>query len=283
MTTISGPFATGSSKEVNEALWSVIVGAACPDGVVVHPDSIISKNKMAVSADNSILGVFVATGYALVRGHLIEVQTTHTVTLAAADATNPRIDLIVAELDRTNAEVTLERVTGTPAGSPVAPALTRTNSIWQIPLAQVRVEAATALIAAEKVTDSRLYAQSVNRGTADGVSDGARTTTSTSPVDMPAMSVNLVTDGGPVEIAFSSYVYNSTSGQAIRVWAQVDGGADVLLAEASMASANQTMPLALRYFVTPAAGRHTFKIRWSVSANTGNVVANRFMAVQEFR
>lgn len=48
-----------------------------------------------------------------------------------------RIDLVVLRWNATSQEVRLALLEGTPAGSPAAPALTQTSTIWEIPLAEV--------------------------------------------------------------------------------------------------------------------------------------------------
>lgn len=83
-------------------------------------------------------------------------DATKNVTIAAADATNPRIDLIVARVrDASYSGVTnawaIEAVTGTPAATPVAPA-TPANSYV---LAQISVPANATAITNSQITDRR--------------------------------------------------------------------------------------------------------------------------------
>lgn len=78
-------------------------------------------------------------------------------TIATSDATNPRIDLIVATVNDqaysgvTN-NITYQVITGTPAGSPTAPA-TPSNSIS---LAQIAVAAGVTTITSANITDTRV-------------------------------------------------------------------------------------------------------------------------------
>lgn len=276
-----GPFASGSGADFGEADWSSLLGAAIPDGVITHPSSLIALNQLAVTADNSILGVYIATGYAAIRGHWFKNDATDSVTLAAADATNPRLDWIVLELDRTAKTVAFNKVTGTPAASPVAPALTRTSQTWQFPLAQVRVEAATALIAADKVTDSRLWAKSTSKKSVS--SAATQSVVSTSVADMPDMVIQRYTDGGDVEIRCNAIVYNATAGQNIETYVQVDGGANFQMSSHVSSATNETGQASWHYPIEGlAAGLHTFKARWRVSGGTGNSLA-RHMTVAEIR
>jgi hypothetical protein len=252
MATDYGPFASGSGADFGEADWSSLLGAAVPDGVIVHANSLIGLNQLAVSADGSILGVYVATGYAAIRGHWFKNDATASVVLDAADALGDRLDLIVLELDRSAKTVVLNKVTGIPSVLPAMPALTRTSQTWQIPLAQVRVDAATSLVLADDVTDMRLFAQSVS-------------------------------NGGHVDVQFNAIVYQSTADQNVEVYVQIDGGTSVLMSSFVSSDINETGQAAWTYpIVGLAAGYHTFKVRWQVSGGTGNA-QSRHMTVTEYR
>ena len=92
----------------------------------------------------------------------LESTATENVVISTADATNPRKDRIVAKFDMTTDPngtsgniVSIEVVTGTPAGSPSAPA-TPSNAIS---LAIVDVAAAASSIVDANITDDRSYAQ----------------------------------------------------------------------------------------------------------------------------
>jgi hypothetical protein len=78
------------------------------------------------------------------------------VTVATADPTNPRLDLVVARVEDTaladaNLRAQIQVITGTPAGIPVAP----TAPIGSIPLATLRVNALATTITSAQVTDVR--------------------------------------------------------------------------------------------------------------------------------
>jgi len=130
----------------------------------VHP---FLGSAMAVSQQGSpTMGVTVQAGIATVPGTEAASQGAYTclsasaenVTIAAAHASLPRIDLIVAKVEdaafsgAVNAW-SLAAVTGTAAGSPVAP--TAPNN--SITLAQVAVGAAVTQILNANITDRRIF------------------------------------------------------------------------------------------------------------------------------
>lgn len=115
-------------------------------------------SNLLVSGDNSGMQVRVAAGEAFVRGHYYQNTTQATVTLTAANASLPRIDAIVLELDITLNRIVLKAITGTAAASPSVPTLTQTTSgIYQLLLATVAVSAAQTSIVAGNVTDARSF------------------------------------------------------------------------------------------------------------------------------
>lgn len=117
---------------------------------------------MGVSASSG-LSVQVAAGYCCVPnptagqgGYLFGTLQAQVLSLAAADATNPRIDLIVARVyDTANSSsyCDVEVVTGTPAASPSTPA----TPSAAIALASVSVAAGAVALASGAVTDLRSY------------------------------------------------------------------------------------------------------------------------------
>jgi hypothetical protein len=99
--------------------------------------------ELEVDAAFTGLAVDVAAGEAMVLGHYYISTATENLALATADAVNNRIDTIILRLDPVADEIELAVLTGTPAGSPVAPTLTQTDpyGTWEFPLADVLVPA----------------------------------------------------------------------------------------------------------------------------------------------
>jgi hypothetical protein len=102
--------------------------------------------------------VTVADGVALIQGYYYQNDATITLPIAAADATNPRIDRVVLRLDALG-ERAIEAlvVTGEPAATPAAPALVRSGGLYDIGLATLLLPANAETVSA--VTDTRMIAE----------------------------------------------------------------------------------------------------------------------------
>lgn len=133
-------------------------GIAARPGVRFAPG-----NPLLVSASSG-MNISVAAGFAFVQGTASAtagmyegcLDTTSTLTVTTSDPTNPRIDnVIVRFIDNGNntSTGTVEITAGTPAASPVAPALPA-NSLL---LATIAVGASVSSITAGNITDARVY------------------------------------------------------------------------------------------------------------------------------
>ncbi len=146
-------------------------------------EGVVGASDLAVSekSGSPTMSVDIAVGACYVKGDTSSAQPTYRChtdsvinrSIAGADATNPRIDLVLAEVrDSTFSGAFLDwriRVqTGVPAASPVAPAVPSTA----IPLALVRVDAGVSSIVNAKITDMRPIAH-VGGGDASGIPSGA--------------------------------------------------------------------------------------------------------------
>lgn len=106
------------------------------------------------------LDVQISAGHAWVHpnrwiGRSIIMQQPTTLTLPEADAALPRIDRILLRYDALARKTTLVAVSGTPASTPAAPELTRTDRIYDLCLASVARPAASTAITAADITDTR--------------------------------------------------------------------------------------------------------------------------------
>lgn len=135
-------------------------------GVVGIP----GDNNLLVFADSSGMQVKVkvvnSLSQAIVRGHMYQSTAQETLTIQASE-TNPRIDSVVLSLDPSTNTIALAVVKGTAATSPVAPALTQTDTaVFQLLLANVAVAASATTISAGAVTDLRTFMGNVWTSTA---------------------------------------------------------------------------------------------------------------------
>lgn len=95
------------------------------------------------------LSVNVVLGHVWIQGDMYEVPAATNLALAAADATNPRYDMIVARV--TSGVPAYAVVTGTPAASPAEPAIAANEEA----IARVRVNALA--VAPTSIVDRRVY------------------------------------------------------------------------------------------------------------------------------
>lgn len=78
------------------------------------------------------------------------------VAIPIADGALPRIDRIVLRFTKSTNESTFEVKTGTPASSPVAPTLTRSELLYELGLYTVSVPAGSLTVSAADVTNTML-------------------------------------------------------------------------------------------------------------------------------
>ncbi len=150
MTVKSGFFSDGSSY--NQADFNAFLLDSIGSGYVLG-----YENELEVTPNTPAnMGVIVRTGRCYVQGYYGWVISNEALTVPAADATYPRIDRVVARLSvSVNQSVTFAVLTGTPAASPSAPALTRTSETYEISLARIAVGAGVTSIVAANITDER--------------------------------------------------------------------------------------------------------------------------------
>lgn len=127
---------------------------------------IISPSSLAITANSPVgMSVLAASGWAAIVGtiqpnmgtYVAYNDATVTLTIAAANPSNPRIDLVCMTVNDSyytgaTDNVVLQVVTGTPGTSPVAPALPANS----ISLATVAVAAAATSINNGNITDQRV-------------------------------------------------------------------------------------------------------------------------------
>jgi len=122
-------------------------------GSGVYPNP--SNNLQVMERDDSQFGVKVMPGKTWIQGRFgKEIEITN-FEFDAASATASRIDIIVAELNKPDREISLKYIKGLPADTPVPPDLVRTSDIYQICLAQCSVRRNAASINQSDILDTR--------------------------------------------------------------------------------------------------------------------------------
>lgn len=158
MAQTSWPFENVDTSETQFSQWARNIGEGIKSG---------SLNELEVFADSTGMQVKVKSGQAMVRGHYYQNSAEETIAVTTADPSNPRIDIVILELDPSANSIVLKVTAGTPGATPSAPSLVQTDGgVYQLQLAEVLVGAGVTTIAADKITDSRTYL-----GTGGGLSD----------------------------------------------------------------------------------------------------------------
>lgn len=165
----AGSYPAQSDRLTAQALWATT--------------GIIGSSSLAVTANSPAgMSVRVASGWAAIVGtttsnmgvYTIYNDATDVLTITTADPTNPRIDLVCATVrdayySGAFNDVIFQVIPGTPAGSPVAPALPANS----ISLATVAVGAAVTQINTGNITDTRVDVTTNLAGDISSVTAGA--------------------------------------------------------------------------------------------------------------
>ena len=88
-------------------------------------------------------------------GLSVTMREAQTLTLPLADSALPRIDRVVLRYDATSRTTTLEVLQGTPSSEPAAPAISRTEMVYDLCLAEVSRPAGQTSVSAADLTDTR--------------------------------------------------------------------------------------------------------------------------------
>lgn len=140
-------------RAVDSAFLRRFYKAYWDDGVFYKPST-----SFTVTATGTGMNVQVQPGMAQVQGAFCLEDTVQTLPIAAADASLSRIDSVVLRLDLSldKRDISLAVISGVAAVSPVAPALTRNNTTWELGIANVLVSAMAGVITQRDVEDTRL-------------------------------------------------------------------------------------------------------------------------------
>lgn len=128
------------------------LGAIISNGVRRSGDNDLRVNAVGGSMDYTV-----ARGRAWINGAWYFLDATETKTVPTANVSLPRIDRVILEFNSNDdvRDIHLSYLQGEPSGSPVAPALTKTDAIYQICLAEIYVGANASTISQSNITDTR--------------------------------------------------------------------------------------------------------------------------------
>lgn len=131
---------------------------------------------LKVVASGTDANVSIQTGYGWINGYLYGVYDTALTLPIQAATTLDRIDRVVLRLDVSAAVRSIKAVVlqGTPSTTPTAPSLTRSGDVYDLSLAQVRVNANSSIVLPSNITDERLNNDVC--GIVTGLIDQANTT-----------------------------------------------------------------------------------------------------------
>ena len=124
---------------------------------VIISDGVLRDENNGLKVTASGLNLSVNAGRAWIKGHYYKNDTALSLPAVVPPTGGSRIDRVVLRFDKTISvrSITIQYLQGTAATSPVAPALTRTSTIYDLCLAEITVAAnATSVAVADKRGDS---------------------------------------------------------------------------------------------------------------------------------
>jgi hypothetical protein len=272
-------------------------------GVANTPDADFMVTQRAAGANLSIDVNMPSGGFAYVQGDTISGQGLYTVpvhasnineAIAAADATNPRVDSVILELqdnvhDGSGGNGARTRVlTGTP--TPGATLANRSGAVAlpgsALLLADVLVGNGVTTLANAVMRDRRKWARGAylkilrNSNAAAG-NDYTTTSTTDVLIDGTNLQPRIECSGAPLRISLRSSVQNLNATDLVDISYKIDGAAidGGALFELTSAVAGQDVPFSALTDTIPAAGSHLVAPYWHVNLGTGKLLAQSGVAL----
>jgi hypothetical protein len=268
-----GVLTAGSFEVVQRgagANMSVDIAASTGDGAIVKGDAVTAQ------------GLYFAAPHTAVINEVI----------AAADATNPRIDQVILEIkdnqhDASGSNLVQTRVvTGTPT---VGATLANRTGAAALPasalrLADVLVGAAAATVTNSVIRDRRTWARGAYVS-AVGDNTGNHTTSSTSFVEITQFAKRIECSGTSLEVTFRGRSWNTTAAAATNVgvvldtvgtptngaWTGVGNNSNVL----------EIYDFCVSCVLTPSAGSHVVRVVFNnAGTGTGTISNNSGLVSQ---
>lgn len=126
----------------------------CDNLAVIISDGVLRDENNGLKVTASGLNLTVNAGRAWIKGHYYKNDSAYTLPAVVPPTGGSRIDRVVLRFDKTISvrNISIKYVQGTAATSPVAPALTRTDTIYDLCLAEITVAAGATSVG---VSDTR--------------------------------------------------------------------------------------------------------------------------------
>lgn len=125
--------------------------------------TLLDRDELEVLAVSATMNVEMQTGSAWLQGRFIDVFEPQVRTVPDNNSGLPRIDRVVIQMNATIGvrDILIYIKEGTPAASPEPPALTQTEEVWELSMAQVFVADGAIAIEQADITDERADVQGV--------------------------------------------------------------------------------------------------------------------------
>lgn len=138
-------------RAITSAPLRKLIAKLLTDGILPNPSTNLQVE------EGSGMNVVVNPGFAICAGGLKLEENQRTLAIQAADSNYDRIDTVVLRWNDNDSEriCDLYIVEGIPAASPLRPELTRTESIWELGLADLFVNKNSSAISNQRITDTR--------------------------------------------------------------------------------------------------------------------------------
>lgn len=261
------------SEDSGGASMDVEVAASTGDGCVVQGDDVTSQGRYYVAPHSGTI----------------------TLTIEAADTSNPRVDQIVLEVeDDTHDSSALNKarvriVKGTATSGATLDNRTGAAALpnGAMRLADVLVPASDTTISNSQIRDRRTWARGayysiVRNADASASDDYTTTSSSMAAIDSTNLNPRIECSGAPLRVTLIGSQANSGAGNQHVFGIRQDGSAINGGPHAywNAPVANYFAPLVLTWTTTPAAGSHQFAPYWSTSAGTATLYARAAFPLQ---
>jgi len=138
-------------RQYSASEWRDYFGKLIKNGVIQNDGNVVAVVQQ-VSANKT---VSVGTGSVFINGVMFINDSAKTLSITDNTSGNSRKDRIVARLNYTDRKIEFGVLIGTPAGSPVAPTLTRNTTVYELGIADITLANGFSTIVTANILDTR--------------------------------------------------------------------------------------------------------------------------------